>query len=258
MRAFPYRRAKGPDHLEEIVDFVFALEHPIRLQLLKALVIWLFYFGPALTLPILVWLFTRPKGKFWSSSSGQLRFLFLGIPFTYSSIMLTIYIGQPHYAAPMTLLFYAVVVLMMRDLYNSSPQGQFSSRFIARSVPLICVVLFLVRVAAPVLHMTPKPSWIRIWCSQDWQNLERARILRQLEAMPGNQLAIVRYQPNHDFILDEWVFNNADIDGSKVVWARDMGEEKNRELIEYFNQRHVWLLQPDFKPVALTPYPGSQ
>jgi hypothetical protein len=37
----------------------------------------------------------------------------------------------------------------------------------------------------------------------------------------------------------------ADIDGSKVVWARDMGAEKNQNLIEYFSDRQVWLVKPD-------------
>lgn len=236
--------------------YYFALQHPIKLQLLKALVIWLFYFGPVLTLPIAVRPFTR-QSRACQSTPTELRFLLFLIACVYLSIMLTIYIGQPHYASPMTVLLYAVVVLLMRDLYRSQPRGQFSPRLIARSVPVICVVLFLARAAAPALQMTPKPSWIRIWCSQDWQNLERARILRQLRGMPGKHLVIVRYQPNHDFILDEWVFNNADINGSKVVWARDMGEVKNRELLQYFSKRHAWLVQPDFKPVAITAYPGS-
>jgi hypothetical protein len=115
------------------------------------------------------------------------------------------------------------------------------------------MILFAFGVAAPALHMAPAPSWIRTWCSQDPQNLERARVLRQLGAAPGEHLVIVRYSPDHDFILDEWVFNNADIDGSKVIWARDMGAQ-NAELIHYFSGRHVWLAEPDYNPPKLTPY----
>jgi hypothetical protein len=63
----------------------------------------------------------------------------------------------------------------------------------------------------------------------------------------------VRYQPGHDFILNEWVFNMADIDGSKVLWARDMGAQ-NSELIQYFKARKAWLVEPDYHPVRLTPY----
>jgi hypothetical protein len=41
------------------------------------------------------------------------------------------------------------------------------------------------------------------------------------------------------------VWNAADIDGSKVVWARDMGEAANQELLDYFKDRRVWRLNGD-------------
>jgi hypothetical protein len=72
----------------------------------------------------------------------------------------------------------------------------------------------------------------------------RARVLQQLESLPGKQLAIVRYSNDHD-PANEWVYNEADINGSKVVWARDMGPVNNRELLDYFSDREVWVVQPD-------------
>jgi len=33
-----------------------------------------------------------------------------------------------------------------------------------------------------------------------------------------------------------------------VVWARDMGPEKNRELLDYYKDRRAWLVEPDEKP----------
>ncbi len=32
---------------------------------------------------------------------------------------------------------------------------------------------------------------------------------------------------------EDWVFNRADMDWSKIVWAYDMGAERSQELIEY-------------------------
>jgi hypothetical protein len=52
----------------------------------------------------------------------------------------------------------------------------------------------------------------------------------------------------------DWVYNGADIDGSKVVWARDMGTAKNQELIDYYKKRQVWLIEPDEKPVRIMRY----
>ncbi len=83
---------------------------------------------------------------------------------------------------------------------------------------------------------------------------ERARILVRLEALPRQQLVIVHYHPEHD-PLQEWVYNNADIDGSKVVWARDMGPEQNRELIRYYENRQAWLVEADDRPAKLEAIP---
>jgi hypothetical protein len=67
---------------------------------------------------------------------------------------------------------------------------------------------------------------------------------------------IVRYTPTHD-IHNELVYNRADIDHAQIVWARDMGYAKNRELIDYYPDRKVWLLQPDLSPLSLAPYPSA-
>jgi hypothetical protein len=53
---------------------------------------------------------------------------------------------------------------------------------------------------------------------------------------------IVRYGPAHSF-EKEWVCNEADIDSAKVVWAREMDSAQNRKLLEYFKDRHVWLVE---------------
>jgi hypothetical protein len=91
---------------------------------------------------------------------------------------------------------------------------------------------------------------VHTWYSADFHNLDRARILKQLEYEHGKQLVLVRYRPGHE-VLEEWVYNGADIDGSKVVWARDMGAEKNQELVDYFQNRRIWLVEPDEKPVRV-------
>jgi hypothetical protein len=114
-------------------------------------------------------------------------------------------------------------------------------------------LMFLLRAAMPMAGIAIRPSGIRTWCSLDPQNLRRAAVLKHLENSPGQHLVIVRYAPQHDFINDEWVFNNADIDGSKVIWARDMGTQ-NRELVEYFRARNIWLVEPDYNPPRLSPY----
>jgi len=45
---------------------------------------------------------------------------------------------------------------------------------------------------------------------------------------------------------DEWVYNGADIDGARVVWAREMDPgRQSRNLLRYFADRRAWLVEPD-------------
>lgn len=86
----------------------------------------------------------------------------------------------------------------------------------------------------------------------------RASVQRKLAALPGPQLVMVRYGAGHN-PQNEWVFNAADIDASKVVWAREMTPQQDKPFLEYFHDRQVWLLQPDKngpdqEPPALTLY----
>lgn len=84
----------------------------------------------------------------------------------------------------------------------------------------------------------------------------RPLFIQRLEKLGGRHLVLVRYKPNHD-VHEDWVFNHADIDASAIVWARDMGPEDNRELLAYYPDRQVWLLEPDVDPMAPHPYAPS-
>ncbi len=91
-------------------------------------------------------------------------------------------------------------------------------------------------------------------------NFMSPRMIATREAMKhgGRHLILVRYSADHIDKSDECVYNSADIDASQIVWARDMGEEKNRELIIYYRaSRQIWLYQPDTDANTLIPYPGA-
>jgi len=40
-----------------------------------------------------------------------------------------------------------------------------------------------------------------------------------------------------------------------VIWANDLGEQLNQELIQYYKNRQVWLVEPDKSPAQIMPYP---
>ena len=73
---------------------------------------------------------------------------------------------------------------------------------------------------------------------------QRASVLAQLESRPEKSLVFVRYGPEHDY-FQEWVYNRANIDDARVVWARSMGEERDRSLARYFADRTVWTIAVD-------------
>jgi len=166
---------------------------------------------------------------------------------------LTIYVGHPHYLAALTTAFYLLVLMGMKFMQSWHWRNRPSGVFLLRMVPVICLVMFLLRAAMPIAGVAIRPSGIRTWCSRDPQNWRRAALLQQLENAPGQHVVIVRYNPEHDFINGEWVFNDANIDGSKVIWARDMGTQ-NSELVAYFRGRRIWLIEPDYNPPRLSPY----
>jgi hypothetical protein len=221
--------------------------HPLLWLLVKPLPQLIFFLGPALLMPFLIWLAVKPCGTLGKSLSGKTRFLLLLCGSTMVGMMLPVYIPPAHYAAPMTAAIYALLLQGMRYVRLWRSDGQPSGLFLVRVVPVICLALLPVRAAASLLHIPVPVTVIHTWYTEDAHNLERARVLDQLEREPGRHLVIVRYRPDHE-ILGEWVYNRADIDNAKVVWARDMGAEKNEELLQYFKDRRVWLLEPENKP----------
>jgi hypothetical protein len=125
---------------------------------------------------------------------------------------------------------------------------------------MVCLLMLVVRMGAKPLGLPEPRRWLAggspfaTWCSLGPVNLERAAVLAQLERTPGSHLAIVRYGPHHPIDMHEWVYNEADINAAKVIWARDMAPAENKELIDYFHDRHVWLVDADATPPRVVPY----
>ncbi len=93
----------------------------------------------------------------------------------------------------------------------------------------------------------------QVRAGQDNWDYRRARIVRQLEQDGEQHLIVVRYQERDSWHV-EWVYNEADIDRAKVVWAREMDAARNLELLRYFNGRRVWLLSSETGEWKLTAY----
>ncbi len=163
----------------------------------------------------------------------------------------------PHYLAPFTAALYTIGLQAMRHLRLWSPEGQPVGRFLVRLALPLCVLLAAIRLTAEPFHLRlttwPGGGWAGAWYGSEPFGAARAEVQTRLEQLPGKQLVIVSYSPNHSS-LDEWVYNSADMDNSKVIWARKMDAAADLELIHYYKGRTVWLLQPDIKPAQVFPY----
>jgi hypothetical protein len=158
-----------------------------------------------------------------------------------------------HYAAPLTALNIALVVQAMRHLRLWEWEGKPAGLFLVRAVPVIGLAVLAVRLLALGFHspLGRAYAWM-IELGPGERGLERALIQAKLDRMPGRHLVMVRYAANHDPKREvEWVYNAADIDAAKVVWAREMDPASNARLVAYFKGRRVWLVEPDKRPVQL-------
>jgi hypothetical protein len=210
----------------------------------KAGAFWMFFLGPALTLPLVFgW-------RLFGDRRVRPLVVIAGVCAAGLALNTWFY---AHYAAPMTGLIYALVLQGLRHVRVWRRHGRPVGVAIARSVPLVCLGMALLRVCAQPLSFYMPPDWPMTWYYTRPGNLERARILAQLKSQPGRHLAIVRYRPEHDF-FEEWVYNAASIDAAPVVWAHEMDDAGNRELTRYFDTRHVWLVDADATPATVTPY----
>jgi hypothetical protein len=190
----------------------------------------------------------------------RIRFLVLCVLVLAAGMVVEIFL-IPHYLAPFTAAFYAIGLQAMRHLRAWRPGGQPLGVAMVRLTVSICLILAALRLFPGPLHLAlpewPGSSWTDTWYGPDHFGTERARIESGMEQRPGQQLLIVRYSPRHN-PLNEWVYNPPDIDRSKVIWAREMDTADNLELMRYYPDRKVWLVEPDSLPVIVLPYPASQ
>jgi hypothetical protein len=186
----------------------------------------------------------------------RIRFLVLCVLVMAAGMVIQIFI-IPHYVAAFTPIFYAIGLQAMRHLRLWSPEGKPAGITLVRLSVTICIVMVGLRLSAgplhPVTHEWPASKWNFSWYGPDRFGADRANVASSLEQLPGNQLVVVRYASKHN-PFDEWVYNAADIDSSKVIWAREMDASNNEELIHYYKDRQVWLAQPDAVGAKISPF----
>ena len=199
--------------------------------------LWKVYLGVALSIPLLFLPWSRPDP--WMGFALFSLALYVAVSFFITWSL-------PHYSAPFAPL---VFFLTGRGLQAAADSDRWHG--FGRILPRVLLISSLGALVFGLLDPQdlwppPNPGW----------HLRRVQILDELEVRGGKHLVIVRYRrdhPRHDE-HQEWVFNQSDIDSAAVVWARDRTRAQNRRLMKHFEDRQVWLLEPDVAEPRLQPY----
>ena len=207
----------------------------------EAVLFW-FYLGPVLLVPLLLdvrALFER-----------KLAILWIAFLATTAGLAFVLWPLHPHYYAPAACAIYAFVVQSLRSLRHAVCSGRPAGLFLLRAIPSICVLMALSRALAAPLGIDVG-TWPLTWYNTIPGNAQRAAMLAELRRRPEKTLVVVRYGKDHD-PEHEWVYNEAGIDGAKVIWAREMPD--NADLLRYFRGRQAVLVEPDVDPAHWRPY----
>ena len=161
--------------------------------------------------------------------------------------------SNAHYAAPVTCVIFALIVQAIRHLRTMRIGYRPVGLALSRAIVLLLALDTGIYVSRHICSPLP-------WACQG--DPSRAAIAEKLQHTPGKHLIMVRYDKdsNNHNIHDEWVYNGAEIDTAKVLWARELDAEQNAKLLAYFKDRQIWLVTPDSDNSFLEPYPppGSE
>jgi hypothetical protein len=161
---------------------------------------------------------------------------------------LTLIWSMPHYVATLTGAIFLLLVQAIRHLRTVRPLG----RLLGPALSWAILILLATDISLAVKHHD---------CDHlDWTckgDSSRETITKTLSHTPGKHLIMVRYDEDHN-LHDEWVYNGAEIDSAKVLWARELDPLQNAKLFAYFKDRHIWLVTPDSDNTYLESYTPQQ
>lgn len=197
---------------------------------------YFFYVGIPLTIPFLFWpMLLSNRWVLFAATSCALVF---------AGILMSGTAGFAHYTAPIGPLLMFLILQGMRYLrlwrWDKFRPGQ----MLVTLVSLHAFIFFTMFVLGPWKDQ-PVPTYLA------W-GADRDKLEKNLIQQGGKHLIMVRYGPEH-YPQSEWVYNGSSIDDAPVVWAKELGQEKDAMLRRYFSDRKVWRLAPDEGMSTLTP-----
>ena len=167
-----------------------------------------------LPLPFLLW---RKDPWLWFAVTLVLFLVILELQFANSWAF-------PHYFAPIACLFYVLQISGLRSWQLLSKRNRLFS------IVVPTVTIYSIACLVTISFLLCKPV----------TRSKRIQIEQRLWADSNKHLVFVDYS-NFSNVHAEFVYNRADIDNAKIVWAHKLTLKENEELISYYGDtRRVW------------------
>jgi hypothetical protein len=141
----------------------------------------------------------------------------------------------------------ALWLLRVRSNRGVGIRSKWATRFQSFEFLFLILAIFQVCVAERNLHPAHFPF------DSGWTPYSRATVERRLASLPGGHLVLVRYSRDQNS-GQEYVYNGADIDHAKIVWAREIPGMDLTPLLNHFSNRNVWEFNPDKNNQIVGPY----
>jgi hypothetical protein len=156
-----------------------------------------------------------------------------------------------HPVSPLLIALLGLFVLRMASLLSGRP-ATCQWRLLGASLELLLIFC----IALPFCEMQRNLYADAFPFVDDINDSFRKPIEKQMDALPGEHLVLVRYSKGHNS-GEEYVYNEADIDHAKIVWAREIPGVDLKPLLTYFRNRDVWVYEPDEDDSSVRPYSES-
>lgn len=189
-------------------------------------------------------------GVLLAARSKELRVVLCATLLMTAGLVPQVWPAHGHYAAPAAGAILLILLTALRAL-GAASQPRFYQCF-ARAIVFTIFLWMLVPFADRLWNPYMIETTAGVPDSTIPRQIQRETLQSRLNQLPGQHLVLVHYHA-HDIPSQDWIYNRADIDSSKIVWARDMGRERNQELLRYYPTRQVWYVDRGSGAVP-TPY----
>lgn len=203
-----------------------AREHAFKTHALDLLRLARFFLGLPLALCVLAC-----ARALWRDRSARAAILLLAGFYVGAAFNLRLF---PHYAAPATVLLYIIAACALRAVRQYWPGSERERMYAAWALAAVFAVTTLGGLLTADNRYLFGP--IDYHVRAEW-----ASSLDRIQSVPGDHLVLVQYGPQHE-IYQELVYNRADLEHERVVWARSISASADQELVQHYPGRHVWML----------------